>query len=221
MSISATAFTNGASTTVTSTSTASKTWSSSKVYFISVMTRIVSGTAGTPTFAGQANTNTRAVGAAEAFPATRLTFFAWTGDGTTSTKTIACGATQDFIQWWITEWDALVTVVQSVANGGTGDSSTMGVTLAAFGAGTATWFTAFDVAGNASTVKASYTSLNSNSDAFVVQDEWRLVQDTTPNMTTGGSSSWVGIGAEVAPPGGSTPVGADARHYYSRLISGR
>lgn len=207
MAITAVAFTNGAVGSATSATTASKTWTSSRVYLITVLSFISGGTPVAPTVTG----STQHDSLPSPVTTVRLSLFRFLGDGTTGTKTIDfSGVTQTEIQWTISELTGTVTtgtnasgaIVNEVS--GTGSSTTITETLPAFldATNNATWFFGYNQGGAAMTVKAGFTALSSNAAFFALEDEYKVGQDTTPNFTMGSSTSWVGIAAEIAAAGG-------------------
>lgn len=217
MSISATAFTNGAASSASSATTASKTWVSGRLYFMWVLT---TPTVPTVTVGSTAWTQIRTDNLAVS--GLQWTVLCFLGDGSTGAATISCGTSQSEIQWTCDEFQGTVTtgtngsnaVVQS--NSANGSGTTPAATLVSFGdpINNAVYAGNLSAAGATGTAKSGYTALASNLSFYGLFDEYQVGQDTAPSMTLGGPGHWIFTAMELkAHPSG--PSAAVLEYYRS------
>ena len=133
--------------------------------------------------------------------------------------TLTFGGTVNSCIWSINEFAGIDTggadgadaIVQSVADTTSVSQTSFTVNLAGFGdASNATYGAFYRNAIAAISPGAGFTELHDTSDAEGrrMQSEWRNDNDQTVDATNGGSSRWLGIGAEIkAATGGSTNTG--------------
>ena len=94
-------------------------------------------------------------------------------------------------------------VIQTQGNTGTGTPAS--VTLAAFGsASNGTVSAVFNTGGALVTPGTGFTEINDTSTGIGKQTQWRADNDTSVDATIASSQEWFMLGAEVAPPSGSS-----------------
>lgn len=203
MTISAAAFTNGGASTVSSATTASKTWVLNRLYLMNVITA--------PTIPSivVGSTNWTQINTLGPISGVQYTSFCFLGDGSTGVATINCGTSQSVIQWGSDEIQGTVitgvngsnAIVQS--NASTGSGSTASTTLSAFGdpINNAAYASAINTGGATQAVGSGYTALTAGFSYTFLTDEYKLGQDLAPNISlVSAPSTWLIIAMELRAP---------------------
>ena len=226
MAIAAAAFTNGAGSSATSFTTASKTWVNGRIYTAWVYSKKNGGGDPGTSYTVTGMTAITGMTAYAGGPDWRPRAFVWVGDGSTGTKTIDFSATtQDVCSWLFDEWTG--TGMDGTGTGGFGTVTTPvggsganpSITIASFADAVNNAAYALLLSQNTATPEAGFTTLSSNTTNANIYSAYKVGEDTTPSWTMSAASNMV-AGVEIKAPTATATDAPDAAHLPRGLERG-